>query len=220
MKILGEFGKGVPGAIALNFAQSGGINCDPGCQFFESFCYAQNLEQHRSSLRANLQWKADHLDEYLSAILQQRPKLEEAPWIRFSAFGSVPASLTDEQSHAFRAIASVLDPERTHFPVETRDKVDLYRALGFHPRLSLQTAVPEALDVPLSVVADDPADRARGWTGRNMDRARQLRRDLQARFPRASVKVCPAVLGSAKCGQCRACSGLGGADVTIFPGHA
>jgi hypothetical protein len=151
-----------------------------------------------------------------------------APWIRLSAFGSVPSAtqLTEKQAELFRRLGAKLAPvsERVHFPVETASKYKLYTKLGFFPRLSLGTnpstkRLRRAMHAneQVSLVADS-GDRKPGWTKRQIDYARTLRRKLQKRFPAKAIKVCPAVAGSAKCGACTLCS-HNGADIVIYPRH-
>jgi hypothetical protein len=243
--ILGSFGKALPGAVALNFSPSASSWCSDFCQHKRASCYAKNNEARKPSLQANLTWKQDNQLDYIRAIIESpthTARVSAAPWVRLSAFGTVPPSEVLQASKpltkAFRKLAELLGPlaSRVHFPVETADKLATYRALGFRPRLSLQTQDPDEIvdavraGIPVSLSVGDPADKAPGWTLRNKDRARNFARKLRALLPGKRVTVCPAVLGRAKCGDCTACADPGiagskglkgpkGAHVVIYPLH-
>jgi len=155
-----------------------------------------------------------------------------SPWVRFSAFGSVPplGKLTKPQRSLFRALAAVLSrrPETTHLPVETLTKARQYAAMGFFPRLSLgwnytpariRKVLNEGLTV--SVVGGTRGDNTPGWTVRSIPESRVQRRQLQAHLPGRKIIICPKIAGSAKCGSCIACGAKGpkSADVVIYPAH-
>jgi hypothetical protein len=243
--ILGSFSKALPGAVAINFSQSASTWCSDLCQHKRASCYAKNNEARKPSLQANLSWKQDNQLEYLRAIIESpthTARIRTAPWVRLSAFGTVPPSEVLQASapltKAFRKLAKLLSPlaARVHFPVETADKFNAYRALGFHPRLSLQTQDPDEIadavraGIPVSLAVGDPSDKAPRWTLRNKERARSFARKLRALLPGKRVTVCPAILGRAKCGDCTACAdpdiagskglkGSKGSHVVIYPLH-
>jgi hypothetical protein len=223
---IGTFSKGVTGAVTLNFAPSGGKYCSDTCPLKGNGCYAQHVEKMKPSVKLSNERKARVLSNTLAEMLARLDTA--APWIRLSAFGSVPSAtqLTEKQTELFRQLGEKLAPvsERVHFPVETASKYKLYTRLGFFPRLSLgnnpsSKRLCRAMhaDEQISLVADT-GDRKLGWTKRQIDYARALRRKLQKRFPAKTVKVCPAVAGSAKCGECTLC-GRDGADIVIYPRH-
>ena len=104
--VLGSFGKGVPGSVTLNFATSGGANCDRECAYHPEStneaagsvrCYAASCENRhdRKELRAKLErHEATDAAEIISrASLEMALRGYFAPWFRFSAFGSVPAAV-------------------------------------------------------------------------------------------------------------------------------
>jgi hypothetical protein len=237
--ILGSFSKALPGAVSINFSRSASAWCSDICQYKRASCYAKNNEARKPSLQANLSWKQDNQLEYIRTLIESptyTERISAAPWVRLSAFGTVPPSAVLQASapltKAFRKLAKLLGPHasRVHFPIETADKFNAYRALGFHPRLSLQHQNPDEIvdmvraGIPVSLSVGDPADKAPRWTLRNKERARIFARKLRSSLPGKRVTVCPAILGRAKCGACTACAdpdvaGSKGSHVIIYPLH-
>jgi hypothetical protein len=215
--VLGTFAKAVSGSLALNFGVSGGDNCSPSCNLRGNGCYAQRIQAHKSSVRINLERKQENLLLYLRAILARVDQLVAAPWIRFSAFGSVPESLTTQQVAYFKALALRLSDSPVHFPVESAEKALLYRSLGFRPRLSLGRQ--NVATFVAARVADYPtvslvAGAKRGKS--SIPQAHVMARDLRAHG--ITAIVCPAIAGGRKCGQCTACADQR-VDAVIYPFH-
>jgi hypothetical protein len=232
--IFGTFHKGKPGALAVNFSPSAADNCSVTCTLRKlGLCYSEAVEAYRPSVLRNLQAKAKDLTGYLKKLthFDNLTKMMMAPWVRFSSFGSVPPAsrLTQPQRSMLTRIAQALDPHRTHLPVETVAKWRTYRRLGFFPRLSLgvnpsarriRHYLTHNIPVALTVSPGNPEALEPGWTLASKIQARQVARKLRKRFPGKTIKACPAVLGSAKCGDCCLCEGTEkGADLIIYPLH-
>lgn len=224
--LVGSFGKGVKGSATVNFTVSGGDHCDDSCSLKGNGCYAVTTEAVKPSITVNLEKKQAALGDYLSALGQPKvvKRLQQAPWIRFAAFGSVKAPhlwTLDEQLKA-RQLAAQLPHETQHFPTETKAKYDHLTSMGFNPRLSLgeTTGQQVALEVSsgrkVSVVVEGPK-LARGKNKRvHSGPAFDMQKELLAQGIKA--KVCPAVSGNAKCGDCTMCAQKD-TKVIIYPKH-
>lgn len=227
--ILGSFSKAVPDAVAINFAPSSGVNCSDTCKVKHQGCYARNTETRKPSIHVSLERKAQDQTGYLHNLTKPHTliKLHHAPWIRFSVFGSVPpaARLTETDRKHLIMLAGFCDPETTHLPVETLAKVRTYQKLGFFPRLSLGPNPSTRrirnmlkLGIPISLIVD-PMHQAPGWTDHAKTLAKLTARKLRKIYQK-KILVCPAIIGSAKCGQCKACNGLPSSpNIIIYPKH-
>lgn len=213
----GTFSKGVTGAIALNFAPSGGAFCSDSCPHKAGDCYAIRLEKVRPTIAASgLRKQSDHVGHlaYLAYADWVNPTV---PWIRFSAFGSVPPN-PEENADLWRTLASKLDPvrDRVHFPVETAEKYINYQSLGFSPRLSLQTD-----SVVSAVTAVEDGLRVsmvpRGETKKAAISAAEVKA-ADIRSAGKTAVVCPAITKGSKCGACKACASFD-VDVVLYPEH-
>lgn len=237
--VLGAFSKGAPGSVALNFAPSGGANCATGCPYHPrstsahaapggARCYAARCEARpdRQQLAAKLERHevagADAVLEAASAELAARGW--RVPWLRVSAFGSVPPTVP----RGLRGFLARLRDAGTpvHLPVETARKARRYRAaVGDLVAVRESVATPRRWRTapgPVSTVAGsmDTPPRER------LEAARDAAADRRRRTGRRVV-VCPAVAAGtlrrgaasrAKCGACTACSDA--ATDVVYPAHS
>lgn len=224
----GTFSKAVPTALAINAAPANGRYCDPACTLW-SLCYADNVQRYRPTILEALEKRSEtsaaltrYLHDLMTSAAVQR--LAEAPWVRFSVFGSFPdgSALTRAQRQLLAKLAKHVDPSRTHFPLETARKYLTYSKLGFEPRLSLGLnpdlkKLRRHADKRCSATIGNPEDKNPGWQARNLDLAKTEARKL--RRLGIPTKVCPAIAGSAKCGSCKLCSGSS-KFLTLFSLHA
>ena len=237
--VLGTFSKGCAGSVALNFAPSGGVNCDQACPYHPAttspaaagdpdppVCYAVNcegrysntlvpkLERHAAAGAAAVVAAADR------ECAERRYRL---PWFRFSAIGSVPAAVPD----GFRRLVARLAAAGTpiHLPIESARKANRYRraleGLGVAVRESVTglrrwRSAPAACSIVAGSMSDSPRER--------VEAAKRYAADRTARTGRRCI-VCAAVAarflrtGStlAKCGRCTACADPR-VDI-VFPAH-
>jgi hypothetical protein len=192
-------------------------------------CYAVRAEKRKPPIKVNLERKVADLSGYLRALLQSRDQVLGAPWIRISAFGSVPpvsrlSRLQRDLVGSFLRVLEQRDPATLHFPVETSEKQEAYRVGKYFPRLSLglnpsirrisgwlQKGRPIAMTY-------GPETLEPGYTRAAIPGSKTLARELRRKFPDHNIKVCPAIAGNAKCGACKLCA-LDGADLVIYPLH-
>jgi len=223
---LSTFSKAVSGGIALNFSPSGGSWCSLTCGLHPTnggICYAARLEALRGSLAKSLARKQVAHGDHLKWLARVWNPADSVPWIRLSAFGTVPHDPNPNRED-WILLASKLAKfsGRVHFPVETVLKFQRYASLGFAPRLSLQSAsIPSILGHtrlgrPVAVtVRGEKMGRESAKTA-NVRESQILARNLR-RLGRSAV-VCPAIAGNAKCGKCRACADTRVSTV-IYPEH-
>lgn len=237
--VLGSFGKGTEGSIALNFATSGGSNCDTDCRYHPrstnpdaasevARCYAAACENRhdRQALLAKLQRHeaTDAADIIDAASAEMDRKSWKTPWFRFSAFGSVPSSVPSNFRKFIERLVSAGIP--IHFPVETLRKAETYRMALAGIRVAVRESITCASEWtrntsgPVSIVAGSMKDspRKRVTLAKEMAERRSLATGRR-------VIVCPSVAAmhlrvkhtSAKCGNCTACANP---DVDIvYPVH-
>lgn len=238
--VLGSFSKGASGSLALNFAPSGGANCATSCPYHPEStaanaapggarCYAARCEARpdRAGLAAKLERHAaagaDAVIEAATAELAARGW--RLPWLRISAFGSVPAVPPQRLRAMLERLRDAGTP--VHLPVETSRKARRYRqAVGdiVAVRESVATlrrwrTAPGPVSGVAGSMADSPRERVASAKAAAADRARRTGR---------RVVVCPAVAeralrgrratGSAKCGRCTACADPA-VDI-VYPAHA
>lgn len=219
--LLADYPKGVVGSLSVSFTISGGRHCDPSCPLKQNgSCYAMHSQARQMPLKANLERKEADWSGVLAEVRLYAKDLARAPWVRFASFGSIPEpSLWSCRDWGnLRGIAGELDHTRAHFPVETVSKAPALRACGFFPRVSMgQARLARELGIPTSEMVE-------GSKVINGAMPRQRRREVaQDAIRRAraehGTKVCPAILGSGKCGDCRACNGVDGAQTILYPRH-
>lgn len=212
-RALGTFGKGVPGAATLNFAPSGSANCSRRCAH-RAYCYAERLERYRSaSLGVGLARRSDNPAALCAKARRELAKRHNAPWLRVSAFGSVPmpGAASDTFLMALQDMLAHAKMRRipVHFPVESRSKAAYYRRM-VGPLATIRESATSherflSAEGPISAVAGRPgttrAERLRA--------AKALAKRRAARSGRKCV-VCPAVASphnhKAKCGRCTVCA--------------
>lgn len=229
---LGEFSKGVPGSIALNFSESGGANCSAKCEALRrNVCYAKLVEKLKPSVQTSGERKREFgfaplCRAYRLQILRKLAKGEKIPWVRLSTFGSVPnRPLTAEEVTAFVELMRSIPAETpVHFPVESKAKAERFRALAHAHGLSY--VVRESCQSDESMLRSNdsglPSSRII-YAGRTkkerLENAVRLAKSLK------SARVCPAIASTInrrpnpiKCGQCNFCSR---ADITtiLYPQH-
>lgn len=223
--LIGTYGKGVAGSATVNFTTSGGKHCDDSCPLKGNGCYAITTEAMKPSITINLERKQDNISDYLQALVAPKAlsKLKAAPWVRFAAFGSIPApaDLTLQDFNHLRTIGASLDHSKVHFPTETLAKADMLKVAGFTPRVSVATStenlhkVLQAGHVASCAVKGDKLARGKNKRAHSAQ-AITFVRDLRAQG--INAKVCPAVAGNAKCGACTACADKQ-VQVIVYPMH-
>jgi len=224
--IFGSFGKGVKGSLSINFSESGGLWCAASCVFKGRGCYAENLEKRQLSIAENGRRHRENFALFLRAVAASIGAKASAPWTRFSVFGTIapPDVWSLDDHNELARIAEQLDHTRVHFPVETVEKARALRRLGFYPRVSDgESAAALTHGFPVSLGCNNLDGIT--ITGRmSRERRQQVTapaRAMAAGFRAAgiSAKVCPAIVGNAKCGACRLCNGVDGPQVVIYPRH-
>ena len=227
---LGSFSKAVEGAISLNFAESGGANCDPSCQALkEGICYAVHSEKMKPSIATSgkrkrlVGFEACCL-EYAAQIKRRTDKGESIPWLRFSTFGSVPnRPLSPSEVTAFVLLVRSF-PENTpvHFPVETADKARRFRSIAALHNLPLVVRESCQTDARAAecLAQGLPSSRI-AYAGKNK-RERLANAMLSAKA--TGAVVCPAIASTIlkrtriKCGQCTLCAQPSRVQI-IYPQH-
>lgn len=226
---LGTFSKAVPNAVALNFSESGGMNCSTKCEALKKgVCYAIHTERMKPSIQVSGQRKrelgfANLCKSYQRQIERKKAKGEAIPWIRFSTFGSVPnRRLTGTEMEAFaELVQSFPDGTPVHFPVETREKADRFRAIAVAFDLNLvvrescqsNKRMEESTGPSSRIVFDGATKKER------LENAITLSRTLP------NARVCPAIASTInrrpkpiKCGQCTLCA-QPGIKTILYPQH-
>jgi hypothetical protein len=229
---LGAFSKAKPGSIALNFSESGGENCSLECEALKNnVCYAVQVEKKKLSVQTSGERKRKLGFEalckaYKRAIERKTESGEIIPWIRFSAFGSVPnRPLTAPEVQAFVDLVRAFPPcTPVHFPVETREKAERFRALSF------------AFDLPLVVRESCQSDaRAKECLEKGLPSSRIVYEGSTKRERLANAiayakqtpgaTVCPAIASTilkrdhkVKCGECKLCA-IGSRTLILYPQH-
>ena len=227
---IGSFSKAVEGSVSLNFAESGGENCDPSCSAFVlKICYAMHTEKVKpciavSGKRKRLAGFAACCLEYAAQIKRKVAKGESIPWLRFSTFGSVPnRPLSAGEVSAFvTLVRSFLDGTPVHFPVETADKARRFRSIAAIHNLPLVVRESCQTDARAAecLAQGLPSSRI-AYHGRNK-RERLANAMLSAKGTGAAV--CPAIASTIlkrnriKCGQCTLCAQSSRIQI-IYPQH-
>ena len=236
--VLGTFGKGLAGAVALNFGRSGGRHCATGCPYHPAStsphaeperarCYAATCERRpdRLALAAKLARHEDAgpAEVVAAAVVELDHRGWRLPWFRLSAFGSVPAKVPAGLAGLLARLAAVGTP--VHLPVETGRKAAAYRRglAGVPVVVRESVAGPRrwlSAGGPCSAVAGSMEQRPR----ERVEAAKAAARARTAAVGRRCI-VCPAVAASAlrtgstraKCGACIACADPA-VDV-VYPVH-
>lgn len=226
--VLGSFSKGTEGSVTLNFATSGGINCDKWCLYHPASinplavtlstsarCYAHRKEtrKDRSQLYAKLK-RHEEMPQHLvvSRAMSEVDMLvasgHRIPWFRFSAFGSVPNIPPHNFWDLVKRLVTLNIP--VHLPVETFDKAKVYRfALG-----NLNVAVRQSITDPAQWTTTPGAvSVVAGNMGMKFQQRIALAKTMAAARRTSTGRktiVCPAVVSrnnpKAKCGSCTACA--------------
>ena len=230
---LGTFSKATNGAIALNFSESGGANCSSKCEALKKgVCYAIHVERMKPSVQVSGERKrklgfAGLCRAYQARIETKVTKGETIPWIRFSTFGSVPnRPLSGDEMRAFADLVRSFPADTpVHFPVETRQKAERFRAIAVAFDLNLvvrESAQSDAL-LRKSMAEGKQVSRIVFDGATQKDRLENAR--AIAKRSRGKARVCPAIASTilkatkkVKCGQCTLCAR---ADVTaiLYPQH-
>ena len=230
---LGTFSKAVPDAIALNFSESGGVNCSTKCQALKlGICYAIHTEKMKPSIQKSGERKrelgfASTCAAYAGEIQKLVDKGKAIPWIRFSTFGSVPnRPLTSSEVSAFvYLVRSFPANVPVHFPVETKEKAERFRAISY------------AFDLPLVIRESCQSDEraaeslAQGLPASRIVYEGETKRDrlesarCMAKASKGKAVVCPAIastilrsVNKIKCGQCTLCA-QAGRTMILYPQH-
>jgi hypothetical protein len=152
-RVFGSFSKGVRGALALNFGQSGGANCATSCRHHPTHfapggqsagedgeCYAVVVERRHD--RVQLAHKLERHEQLPASTIVGRAMVEFGalvlrgivpPWLRISTSGAVPtpaAALADRRFlPLLRELLTSAKSAGTpvHFPVESAEKATFYR---------------------------------------------------------------------------------------------
>lgn len=137
--VLGSFGKGVDGSLALNFSVSGGRNCDPGCsELISGKCYSIVIERRadRTQLLNKLtRHQTMGAAQVCGAAIMEVTRLLEngisIPWFRFSTAGSLPQASNASKLFVvqLRTLVKLLVANKIpiHLPVESHEKAEFYR---------------------------------------------------------------------------------------------
>lgn len=213
---LGTFSKAIPNSVALNFSESGGTNCSTKCEALKKgVCYAVHTEKMKPSIQVSGQRKRElgfaQLCKAYQIKIENLPS--PPPWIRFSTFGSVPnRKLTPLELEAFAdMVQSFPAGVPVHFPVETREKAERFRAITM------------AFDLPI-VIRESCQSDARMKSPDNKGQSSRIvfdgatKRDRLANAVKLArtlpdARVCPAIASTilrrpkaVKCGQCTLCA--------------
>lgn len=234
--VLGGFSKGCNGSVALNFARSGGSNCERNCPYHpdstaaepaSARCYAVRIEDRpdRQQLAAKLdRHESAGADAVLAAAERELAAAAyRLPWLRISAFGSVPAKVPAGLRPLLLRLVRAGTP--IHLPVETAQKASRYRRALASTGIAVRESMTSrrrwrTAEVPASIVAgsmdQSPRDRVAA--------AKAIAAERTVHTGRRAV-VCPAVAAKhlrtgsarAKCGLCTACADP--AIDIVYPAH-
>ncbi len=239
--ILGTFGKGVKGSIAFNYGNSCGADCDLSCPYHiksiskwakdrKVRCYAHSTENRGD--RGNLLNKltrhqsTNRTDLTALAIAEtERIGTDKIPWLRVSAFGSVP---TIPPPNFRQFCLPFADGKTLHLPVESYSKTVQYRKVLRGLNVAVRRSCPTVNHFIRASIQDNPVSVVVG----NMDQTPRERLDesrlvakKRSRLTNRKCIVCPAIAvqhmnkpsKKAKCGNCTACANSK-IDI-IYPAH-
>jgi len=228
---LGSFGKALPNAIALNFSESGGANCSTKCEALKKgVCYAVHVEKLKPSVQVSGQRKrelgfAALCEAYAAKIRRKVAKGEAIPWIRFSTFGSVPnRRLTGNEMEAFAdMVNSFPEGVPVHFPVETREKAERFRAICV--AFDLPLVIRESCQSDARMRAADNVGQSSRIVFKGATKLERLKNAQALAKELPAARVCPAIASTVmrrpnpvKCGQCTLCA-QAGIKTILYPQH-
>jgi len=228
---LGTFSKAMDGAIALNFAESGGANCSTKCEALKiCLCYAVPTEKMKPSIQVSGQRKreagfANLCHAYKAQIQKRVAKGEKIPWIRFSTFGSVPnRKLTSVELEAFAdMVQSFPAGVPVHFPVETREKADRFRAIAV--AFDLPIVIRESCQSDARMRSEDNTGQSSRIVFKGATKRERLANAITLARTLPNARVCPAIASTIlrrpkpiKCGQCTLCA-QAGIKTILYPQH-
>lgn len=240
MKILGTFGKGVPGAVAFNVSRAGSDNCDDACPHKGAACYFERLQLVYTAVERSLAareseplWRLCGMAMVDLQALERQGKA--IPWFRFSVGGSLPhpSALAQADRDALRRLVNWLTERNIpiHLPIEA--SADNAKLAGYRALLGDACAVRfSAPDVDAFLGADGAASVVVGKGVARSLRIAAAQAVARARtlFSGRKCIVCPAIShgwavryagmapnARAKCGGCTACADRN-VDV-VYPLH-
>jgi len=236
---VGMFGKGNDNSHAINFNTSAGADCSLKCRLNPNnkktiarkkngeaveTCYAVRNEAYRKNVGAlnRLRGKTNPVTILNYATVKLSTVCNS--WIRFSTHGSVPRISRAKKTRGFiRALETFCyrmrrNNNKIHLPIEEIGKARFYRSIvekyGFIVRLSCQSE-SQAFDKNNGqrsfVVGTRKQSRAERETIA-YDFARKIRANGE------TAVVCPAIVSTAKCGDCKACAS-DKVDMVVYPLH-
>ena len=214
--VLTKFSKGIKESAALSFSRSASKNCSPGCKQFNNGCYAETVEKRYKDYGLKLirhGRTAPHNLLYLALAEVQRRKLS---WFRFSVSGSIPpvSRIRDKVRFAasLKELCSFLisNGALIHLPVESYPKAVMVRKI----LAGLPVVVRRSCQTLAGLLKS--TDNVSWVVPKGMD-ASKLADTLRSEQNK-TVVVCPAIIGSSKCGQCKACANKF-VDIVLYPKH-
>jgi hypothetical protein len=231
MSVFTKFSKAIAGSLGLSFSKSATDNCDPVCRLWDS-CYASRIERIYKGLNDKLarHYAIGAIKVVNQAIAQMPNKI--VPWFRLSVDGSLPAknSMHPRQWRIFTKRMKVLIDKmqaqgaRIHVPVESMTKARSYRAML--PDVVIRRT-SQAKTIGKLIGESD----SRSWVvASRIHKGHVSKSEKQANIELAqsaattiresgqSAIVCPAIIGSSKCGKCIACADRR-VDVVLYPMH-
>lgn len=230
MKVLSRFKKGIKKSAALSYNRSALKNCSDSCRMKKlGLCYAENgpetiYPNYIKKLKRHELISPAKLNQF---ALEQLKSLTIKPeWFRFSVSGSVPPKWRHRSWDKF--LVTLISLCRylisigcdIHFPVEDAKKAnDLRKAfndagLRIVVRRTIQSNYRDVLlskDHTAFVVGVNPYEKLK-----NKQESKILAQLLRSKGKR--TVICPAIIGSAKCGQCIACADSN-VDTVLYPLH-
>ena len=216
---LGTFSKAVPNSIALNFSESGGVNCSTKCEALKKgVCYAVHTEKMKPSIQVSGQRKRELgfvglCHAYEAKIRALISKGVDIPWIRFSTFGSVPnRRLTPGELEAFASmVESFPQGVPVHFPVETKEKAERFRAIAVAFKLNI--VIRESCQSDARMVSPNNVGQSSRIVFDGATKRERLTNAVAIARSLPAARVCPAIASTIlrrpkpiKCGQCTLCA--------------
>lgn len=213
--VLTKFSKGIKESAALSFSRSASKNCSPGCKQLNNGCYAETVEKRYKDYGLKLirhGRTAPHNLLYLALAEVQRRKLS---WFRFSVSGSLPpvSRIRDKVRFAasLKELCSFLisNGALIHLPVESYPKAVMVRKI----LAGLPVVVRRSCQSLSGLLKSKDSV---SWVVPKGTDVKKLADSI--RESGKSVVVCPAIISSSKCGQCKACANKF-VDIVLYPKH-
>ena len=205
--------KFVPNSLGVSFSNSADENCDRRCRLINSCnCYAKRVETRRPVVQlAAVKARRTHPATICNqAILWLRLR-RFCPWFRISVFGSLPHVSVARRSKGFREAFRAMVREaiaigaKVHIPVESPIKAKYYQGIVGDLAIVRESVQSERRFInhlaPISFVVGKNGDKKRD----KLIKAKQLIKKRYEKTGRKAI-LCPAIVGSSKCGKCTACS--------------